>query len=379
MILTGLAPTLYAAMDVVSQGPLGFIQAVTMDARAARAAQGDVVKSSVAAVGEAEDIVPAMTVPNTGSATIGSEGITITKARQIPITWTGEQSLSMNNGIGVDTILRDQFVLAMNNLAMEIEADLAALYIRASRATGTAGTTPFASNFNSTAQLRRILTDNGAPLNDMQLVINTLAAANLRSQAQLTKANEAGTTDVRARGTLIDLNGFAIRESSQIANHTAGSGSGYLVNHATYPAESTDIAVDTGTGTVVAGDVLAFANDTEQYVTGTALSGGVLSIAQPGLRKSLANNAAITLASDYVANMGFARSAIRLATRAPAIPQVGGVSGDAAVDRMMLTDPMSGLSFEVAVYMGFGQVQFRVGIAWGMALVKPEHCALLLG
>ena len=66
--------------------------------------------------------------------------------------------------------------------------------------------------------------------------------------------------------------------------------------------------------------------------------------------------------------MAFARSAIVLATRMPALPE-GGVMG---VDRTTITDPRSGLSFEVSKYLQYRQVRYEIAIAWGVKAVKPE-------
>jgi len=374
--LTNLIPDLYAALDVVSREITGFIPAVTLDSGAERAAVGQPVRVFIAPAAAAEDLSPGQLPPDTGDQNIGNEQISITKARTVPFRWTGEEQKGVNSGPGYLSIRQNQIAQAIRTLVNEMEADLGKLYFRSSRAYGTAGTTPFASDLSDPAQVRKILTDNGAPLSDLQLVIDTTAAAKVRSLAQLTKANEAGTTDLRAQGTLLDLHGFAVRESAGVANHVKGTGSGYLVNNVSnYAIGATSIAVDTGTGTIKAGDVLAFNNDANRYVVNTALTAGSLAIGNPGLRAALADNTAITVGNNYTANMAFSRNAMVLATRAPALPE----EGDSASDRMLITDPRTGMTFELAVYPQYRRVRYEISLAWGVANIKPEHTAILLG
>jgi len=374
--LTNLIPDLYIAMDVVSRELVGLIPAVTIDADSARAAVGQTVRSPVTPVASASDITPGVTPPNDGDQTIGNRTITITKARRAPVRWNGEEQRGINSGPGYLNLRQQQFAQAMRTLVNEIEADLAQLYLNASRAHGTAGTTPFAADLSDTAQVLKILLDNGAPISDLNLVIDTQAGANLRSLAQLTKANEAGTDSLVRQGVLLDIHGFMIRESAQVKSHTKGSGSGYLVNNpAGYAVGDVSIAVDTGVGTILAGDVVTFAGDPNKYIVAQDLAGGVLTLAGPGLRQPLADNAAVTIGNGYRGNMAFSRSALVLAARAPALPE----EGDMADDRMVITDPRSGLSFEVSLYRQYRQIQYEISMAWGVACMKPEHSALLLG
>ena len=73
--------------------------------------------------------------------------------------------------------------------------------------------------------------------------------------------------------------------------------------------------------------------------------------------------------------MAFARSAIALATRAPALPE----GGDSADDVIQVVDPLTGLAFEIAVYRQFMQVVYHVRLDWGVKAIKQDHIALLLG
>jgi hypothetical protein len=380
--LTGLIPTLYNALDVVSRELVGFIPAVSSDMTFERAAKGQTVTSPVAPASAASDITPAVTPPNDGDQNIGYVSMTITKARRVPVRWNGEEKKGLdNNGASFNVIFRDQIAQAMRTLTNEVESDLAGLSRFASRAYGTAGTAPFATNLSDTAQLRKILSDNGAPLGDLQTVIDTSAGANMRTLTQLSKANESSDTSLLRRGVLLDVHGFAIRESAQIQTLSSGTAAAATTNNTGYAVGTTVITLaSAGTGAVLAGDFITFAGDTNKYAvalgdTDTS-NGGSITLAAPGLRKAISAAAtAITVISASTRNMSFARSAIALATRAPALPP----QGDSAVDRQIITDPVSGLSFEIAMYAQYRQMQYEVSLAWGVAAVKPDHIAVLLG
>ena len=379
--LTDLVPSMYNALDVVSRELVGFVPAVTMDATYTRAAVGQEVISPVAPESAASDIAPAVTPPNDGDQTIGNTKMTITKARRVPIRWNGEERLGVdNNGAQFNVIFRDQMAQAMRTLANEIESDLAATYVAASRAYGTAGTTPFASNTGDLMQARKILVDNGSPTGDLQAVLDTGAGANLRTLYGINTDRDWSQVAFNDRGVLVTPHGMSVRESGQIAIPTVGTGASATTDAAGYAVGATVITLaSAGTGTILAGDGITFAGDTNKYVVasgdGDVSNGGTITLAAPGLKQAIVGATAITVISAGPRSMVFARSAIALATRAPALPE----QGDMAIDRMMLTDPISGLTFEVSVYAQYRQVQYEVALAWGTKAVKPEHMALLLG
>ena len=166
-----------------------------------------------------------------------------------------------------------------------------------------------------------------------------------------------------------------------VPRDSADTAAGATTNAAGYAVGATVLTLAVaGTGTLVAGDVVTFAGDTNKYtiVSGDAdvSNGGTITLAAPGLRVAMsAATKAITVIAAATRNMAFRRSAIQLATRAPALP----AQGDSAADRFMVSDPESGLTYEVSVYPQYRQVQYEVAMAWGCALVKPEHTAQLLG
>lgn len=380
--LTSLIPTITKAVDVVLRELTGFIPAATFDASGETVAKDQTIIWPVVPAGAAADIAPAAYGPTVSDTTIGSDTMTISKSKGVPFYWTGEEQLGL--GGLYDKILQDQFAQAMRILVNEVDADLAALYIYASRAYGTGGTLPFASDLTDVAQLRKILADNGASMSDLQLVINTSAGAKMRSLTPLSFANQAGSDALLRQGVLSDLMGFAIRESAQVKTHTKGAGTGYKVDlTAGYAAGLTAIHVDTGLGQIKAGDVIAnieTGRDTRKYVVKTGGTGttGVdvdLVLAKPGLQVAWVNNDDFTIQDSYTANLAFSKSAIHLLMRVPAMPD----GGDAADDVTVITDPQTGISFQVAMYRQYRRVTFEVGLAWGVKVVKPEALAILMG
>jgi len=386
--LTSLIPTIYQAADIVSRELVGMVPSVALSPSAERAALNQTITTFVAPAATASDITPGVTPPNDGDQTIGNVQMSITKSRRVPVRWNGEEekSLTAPGGPGLEAMRRDQFAQGFRTLANEMEADLTALHILASRAAGTAGTTPFAfsatrSGFEDVAEARKVLVDNGAPLTDINLVLGTAAGAKLRSIGQLNNIQASNSESFLRQGVLMPIHGVDMRESGQIKSFTKGTGASATTNNAGYAIGATTITLaSAGTGTILAGDVITFAGDANQYVvlTGDAdvSGGGTVVLAAPGLRQAIPAAATnITVVASSTRNMIFHRNAIVLATRVPARP----AQGDSAIDVMQVTDPRSGITFEVAVYPQYRQVQYEISVAWGVKVIKPEHLGLLLG
>lgn len=378
--LNNLIPHLLEALDVVSREMTGFVPAVNRDNTVERAALNQSVRVPVTGQEQSADNTPGVTAPNTGDTTVGEVDVTISKSKHVPVRWNGEETRGLSNAGIFTSVQADRFYQAMRTLVNEMEIDLyREAYRNASRAYGTAGTTPFgtAGDMSDFAGPLRILEENGAPKNDLQLVLGHGAIGNLRGkQSGLFKVNEAGSSDMLRNGMTDRVMGFALRHSDAVGLHTKGTGAGYLVNNASGIAVGgTNIAVDTGTGTILPGDIVTFNGNTDKHVANSSIAGGAFRIGAPGARAAIANDTALTVGNNYVPNVAFARSAIVLATRMPAMPE----GGDSADDAIVVTDPVSGISFEIAVYRQFLQVVYHVRIAWGFRTIKSEHVALLIG
>lgn len=378
--LTGLIDYMYESADVVSRELVGMIPSVYMNSTAEQVAVNQEITYDVVPTMSAEDTTAAATPPALADTTVGTGTMKITKSRTVRFYWTGEDEAGLGSKKSV--LENNKFAQAMRTLTNEIETDLAGLYTSCSRAYGTAGTTPFgtAGDFSDAAQVVKILEDNGAPTGDIQLVINTAAGANIvGKQARADIIGDSSIRNLQQQGMLLDIAGCKIRKSAKINSHTKGTGASYdtdLVDG--YAIGDTTIHVDTGTGTILAGDVVTFTGDTNKYVVGTGFAGdgdGDIVINNPGLLATLANNIDVTIGNSYAANMCFDRSAIHLLCRLPKLP----TGGDQADDEYVLVDPVSGIAFRIALYRGYMANQIAIQAAWGVKAVKPAHMALLLG
>lgn len=385
--LTNLIPTLYEALDVVSREMVGFIPAVSRNSSAERAALNETILIPITQIQTPIDVTPAVTPPTGGDQTVGNTSMTITKSKAIQIPWNGEQQKGMRNSGMYSSVLAEQFAQAFRSLTNAVEIDLFnAAYQGASRAYGTATTTPFASagDLSDSAELRRILDDNGCPQSDLHLVLGSAAVSKLRGkQTILLKSNEEGSNEFRRSGAIaaVPLDGFMLHNSNAIKQVTKGTGANYVTSGDTAPGVNQS-ALITGTGTVLAGDIVTFAADTNNnYVVNSGIAAaGTITFGAPGAIVDIPTANAMTVGGSYTPNVGFTRSAIQLITRPPASPtDENGKAMDLAEDAMLITDPISGITFEVSVYKGFKMMQYYVALAWGCAAIKSNHIAILRG
>lgn len=378
-VLTDLAADIYKAADVVGRELVGVIPSSTINADGSEtAAVGQTVRSFATRAASAVDITPSMTIPQGTDQTIDNKTLTLTKQRGVQIPFTGEDVKLLNGGAGFETVYGQQIMQAMRALTNEIEADMATeAYTNASRAVGAAGTTPFGSDFDVVAEARQILVDNGMPVNDgrVSMIVNSAAGTKLRNLAQLQQANTAGGTELLRQGVLLDLQGAMVRESAGIQLHTKGTGASYQTS-AAVAVGGTSVGLDTGSGTVLAGDVVTFAGDANKYVVNTGIAAaGTIVLGDTGARAAIADNTAMTIGNGFTANLMMHQAALELAMRAPAKP----LGGDAATDVMIVQDPASGLVFEIAVYKGFNKAMIQVGAVWGYKAWNSDGIAVIMG
>lgn len=380
LTLTGLTELLYQAKDQVAAEPTAMIDSVTVNS----GSEGVSINGTVPSFRTSQPTIsssytPAMSLPAGDDLTVAQDTLTIGQVAKASIPLNGEVMKQLDNTYGRQNVVNNLIAQAIRGIRNTIESHVGTVIKNgSSRAYGTAGTTPFASNHNAVNHVRQILVDNGCPQDgQITLAVNTLAGTNLRNLSNLYKVNEAGNSDLLRRGILQDISGIMIKESAGIASHTKGTGASYLVNQSGLTNGSTAVTVDTGSGTILAGDIITFASGTGSgynYVVGTALASNVVTLNYPGLRGNIADNNAITVGNDYTGNVAFHRSAVELVIRPPALPPTGDIG-----EHTTIVDDKTGLVFDAGLYKGDGMAVLRLLCYYQAKVWKPEYVATLLG
>jgi len=373
-VFSALQPLLYSTAQEVSSEPFGVISGISVSFDDKGVALGDTVKIPIAPTRSTADYTPAMTTTAGADATASTVDVSITANKMVSWNITGEQLRSLQNGNNNAEWVRQMMAQGMRAIRNEAEIACAvAIKQGASRAVGTAGTNPFASDIAIIPDVRKVLFDNGAPLSDLQLCINSTAGVAARKLGIIQQAYQAGTDAERRSGELMRQFGFSIRESAGIATHTKGGGTSYVTSGST-AAGVKDIALVTGTGTVLAGDVVTFAADTvNKYVVNTGVAApGTISLGRPGARVTIATANAMTIGSDYTANLAFERNAVVGIMRPPVMPP------NPLIQSTMISDGQ-GLTYLLVQIAGDGMVTWRLHLCYGFKVVQSEHVAIVLG
>lgn len=376
--LTSLQPLLFSVAQEVSAEPFGAVSAINTSFDSKGVAVGDLVKVPVAPVRAITDFTPAATPPAGVDATASEVSVQITASKKSSFNLTGEQLRSLENGGNSQEWIRQMVAQMMRSLRNAAEVDcITAIYTGASRATGTAGTNPFASALTPLADARKILLDNGAPMADLQFVGDSTSETNLLKLGVVLDASQAGSDEERRSGLLRRQYGFEMRTSGGITQHVKGAGTGYITN-GVRAAGDTAVPIDGGTVNVTgikAGDVVTFAADsTNAFVvnTGTVAAAATIDLGRPGLRGAVADGNALTVGNSYTPNLCFERSAVVGIMRPPVMP------ANPTISQTLISDGQ-GMTYLLCDIAQYGQRTWELHLAWGFKAVQSEHIAILRG
>lgn len=367
-------------LDTVLREQIGFIPAVWQNNTAAQAAIGQTIQYPLVPELELIDVTAdCCELPCPDPVDWETASMVINYNKAVQFCWTGEEEALMNNsfnGGGANALRGSQMDEAMRLIVNAVELSIADQAIYAQHVynpiNGGVLFNQQSDNIKDLANIRKILHRASTPDNDRHLVMGFDASANLVNTYNLTRANENASDATLRRGEMLNMLNFGLHESFAADQDDAstGTGTGYLVNGAK-AAGSKTVTVDTGTGTILVGDRISFAGNSDTY-TVVSYAGNVITLAQ-ALTGAVADNAAVTLGAAYGRQLAFHRRAIVLATRTPFLQ--GG--GDGASNRAYVTDPVSGLTMMLSQYGGYRANIYELALVWGVKMIKPEMAVLI--
>lgn len=236
---------------------------------------------------------------------------------------------------------------------------------------GTIGTTP--DGLDDFSAIRKALNIAKCPTSGRVAIWDPNADAKFTELGNLVKVNESGSPQALREGEIGRVFGLDNYMSQSVATHTEGATGTILIDGAA-TAGATTIHCDGLSTAFTVGDMFTIAGDTTVY---TVVSAGALETADqdigisPALKANAADNAAITVKGNYVANLAFHKDAIAFVTR-PLIAPKGAES---------YTASYNGISLRVVrdYDITYKREKLSVDVLYGYKVVRPELALRYLG
>lgn len=369
--LTAIIPSVIRAMQSVSRSTGALFNAINTDVGADQVGKGQAITLPINGSISATDVTPGPTPPAFVDQTLTSNTLTLSEQKAGKFHLTSEERAKISANAEYVPRGIEQAIKAVVNAANDYAYQIA--YQGAGYAFGTAGTTPFASNPDILLDVwKSLMDDDYAPNEDLWGIVSTAAWAAAGKLDQFQKANEAPAGVDFSRNSIGMLSNFMMGFDQRLTQVTAGTGASYLVNGAASEGDST-VTVDTGSGTILAGDIITFAADTTNKYVATSFAGNVITLNRP-LLADIPDNNAVTVAAASVRNIFCHKDAIRMGFRPSASDEL-----DVADDATVVTDPVSGLSLRLALYKGYHGGQYEVSAVYGGVVDRKAWLRVLLG
>jgi hypothetical protein len=225
--------------------------------------------------------------------------------------------------------------------------------------------------------VRQVLNRQFCPDGNRIGILDYSAESNMLNLANLTQAFQRGGTESLNKGVIGEVMGINWMRDGQVGSHTAGTGSGYLINNGGgYAAGIKTVTVDTGSGTILVGDIVTFGGVTGTYTVTSALAANSFSF-EPGLEGAVADDAAITLKATHTVNIVCDPAAFAMGFRAPDMSPVPGAPQ--IYPSVIMTHPKTGIPMKLTYYPGYHLNQWEFSLLYGGVVADPRRAARLAG
>jgi hypothetical protein len=321
----------------------------------------------------AQAVAPGNTPPSTADVSPTKVSLQLNKWYEAPFYLTDKDMLEVMNGT-----IPMQASEAIKALVNQVEADIfSAIELGVFGYAGVAGATPFATDLSEWTAARTVLSKQLAPMGEKRVVLNTDAVGNAILLRAFQDTNFGAGAEQLAMGQFARKLGAAWFEDQNVPSHTAGTGTGYLVNNgAGYPAGTKTITTDTGSGTVLAGDIVVLSGVTGTYKVASSVGGASVTsiVLVNGLAGAVLDNATITIKASHVLNVAFHPDCIAFGSRPFAGADPMGIG-----HYMSAVDPISGLTLRLEVSREHKRTRFSYDMLYGVQCVRPELGSIIAG
>lgn len=370
--LTEAVPQILAQGMLALRGKCILPALVNSDYSAEASEKGDTIDVPIPSAITVQAVTPSYVPPD-------DTGIVPTKVAILLDKWNEAPFFLNDKEIqeAIDGILPMQASEAIKSVAREVNKDLFACYSDALLGvygyTGTAGTTPFASDTSAARNARKILNEQLAYDDDRRIVLDTDADAAALGLSAIADASAKGDKEALKEGKIGRVLGFDWYYDAQVPTHTSSGGTGWLVNQVGHVAiGDTTVIIDTGSGDPLVGDIFTVAGDTQTYCV-TIYAANTITFNRPAL-VAWQDNAAITFKASHVVNLAFHRDALAFATRTLEVPG----DGMGSIIRSVV-DPVSKLTLRLEVSRQHKRTRWSFDILYGCKLVRAELACRIAG
>lgn len=371
-------------------------RAVNGDYSAEAKQKGSTIDVPVPTAKAAADVVPS----NTPKAP--SDGTVVTVP--IPLDQWKESNFHLKDDeiakiLASKTFMPMQVAEAIRALSNAANTYLHGMYKGVYGYTGTAGTTPFASDVTAATNARKVLAKQLAPKDNRRFILNADAEANALALPAFYTKSTSDDGNVMGNGEMGRKFGFDFGMDDNVATHVAGTildgavaHQGTLVGAQTVGLKTMNLdkgAEATLTGTVVVGDIFTVAGDTQTYVvtantasgnfageTYTAAADAISGITfEPAAKVAWADNALVTFKATHVVNLAFHRDAIAFAMR----PLLETEVSKELNPIMSMQDPVTGIVVRLEITRQYKQTMWQFDMLYGGALIRRELASRVAG
>jgi hypothetical protein len=319
------------------------------------------------------NVAPAATPPSTNDSAPTKVAIALDQWKEAAFYLTDKDLLEVMNGT-----IPMQASEAIKAIANQVDTDIFALYKSVYGFAGSAGVTPFAADLAAYLEARKVLAQQLAPMDPRNAVLDPAAEANALQLRAFQDASFGGGNETIINGQIGRKVGALWVMDQNVPSHTAGTASGATSSAAAHAVGDTSIPLaSAGTGTLLVGDVITFAGDTQTYVIVTGdsdVSNGGTIVISPGLKVAQAGATAITVKATHVVNLLFHRDAFALAMR-----PFSGADPLGIGNYQSAVDPVSGLVLRLEVTREHKRTRFAYDVLYGVKAVRPELAARIAG